>query len=255
MVIVDSLDRIRRVSGCDNAEMSWRELFVRNSELLRGVGAHIVYTVPLALVRSVQANVQAAYGQPAFVLPMVTSERRHHLGTPYEAGQNCLRELLAKRVAPLPLTGEGGVFEEEALRFLLRYCGGHPRHLLSFVVEAALNIDKLPIAWEAAQKSVVPTVRNFSPSIKSSYYPLMVQLTRDPQQQIDNSREEYREMLEQNFVLEYVNGGDYTSGSDFSVFSSSAPWYAVHPIIRELPSFKSALQQNSSLVAAVAQTL
>ena len=255
VVIVDSLDRVRRVSGCENTEMSWRELFVRNAELLRGVEAHLVYTVPLALVRSVQDNLQGAYGQPAFVLPMVTSERRHHLGTPYEAWQNCLRELLTKRVAPLPLTGEGGVFDEAALTFLLRYCGGHPRHLLSFVVEAALNIDKLPITWEAAQRSVVPTVRQFSPSIPSAYYALMAQVARDPQQQIDNSQQEYRNMLEQNWVLEYVNGGDYDK-TGFDAFAASAQWYAVHPIIRELASFKSALQQNSPLTtAAAAQAL
>jgi hypothetical protein len=54
-------------------------------------------------------------------------------------------------------------------------------------------------------------------------------------QQIDNNDADYRRMLEQVSVMEYLNGGDDDA------FAAAEPWYAVNPIVRELSQFKLAL--------------
>jgi len=51
---------------------------------------------------------------------------------------------------------------------------------------------------------------------------------------IPNGDDDYLAMLENLSILEYRNGGDNDS------FSAAEPWYAVHPVVRELKRFKEA---------------
>lgn len=229
VILLDNLEKIQRVAGKEEGLESHRELFLERYTQLTGMQAHFIYTVPLRLVRSESgAQLEQRYGL-LFVLPMVKVIERKR--TPYPKGTNFLRELLEKRLEK-PLNE---VFAPEALNLLLTYSGGHVRNLMAFVQNACTYTDVLPIALPAAQRAIQQTVRTYSTSVPEGHWELLAKLDRSEDQQIPNGDKEYLTMLENLSILEYINGGD-----DNDPFASATPWYAVNPIVRELPKFKAA---------------
>ncbi len=231
VLILDNLERIRKIDGFAEGEASHRELFVERYAQFTGMAAHVIYTMPLRLVRSADGpQLEQRYG-PLFVLPMVKVMER---GTraPYEKGNMFLRELLQKRIENHKLDE---VFTPDALDFLLTYSGGHMRNLMIFIQRACTYTDNAPIALAAAQRAIGQAVRTYSTSIPESHWIKLAQLERSADQQIPNSDEDYLRMLENLSVLEYVNGG-----SENNPFAPAEPWYAVNPIVRELQKFQSA---------------
>ncbi|MCW3055331.1 MAG: hypothetical protein JWN14_4501, partial [Chthonomonadales bacterium] len=59
---------------------------------------------------------------------------------------------------------------------------------------------------------------------------------RSEDQSWDNNDPERRQLLEMLCVLEYMNGDRAQDR-----FNKAMPWYAVHPIVRELNPFKHAV--------------
>ena len=233
VLILDNLERIRKIEGIDEGEASLRELFVERYAQFTGMRAHVIYTMPLRLVRSPDGpQLQQRYG-PLFVLPMVKVIER---GTRahYEKGVMFLRELLEKRV-------EGADLEESftpgALDFLLTYSGGHMRNLMIFIQSACTYAQSVPIPLQAAHRAVGQAVSTYSTSIPNIFWPKLIQLERSPDQQITVGDPDYLLMLETLSILEYVNGGE-----ENDPFAPVEPWYAVNPIVRELQKFKSAIK-------------
>ncbi len=71
VLILDNLEKIRKISGLDEGLASQRELFLERYTQLTGMKAHFIYTVPLRLVRSPDGpQLEQRYG-PLFVLPMI----------------------------------------------------------------------------------------------------------------------------------------------------------------------------------------
>ena len=230
VIIVDNLEKIRRITGLQEGLPSQRELFLERYTQLAGLNAHFIYTVPLRLVRSSDApQLEHRYG-PLFVLPMIKTAER---GTrrPYRPGIESLRELLQKRLGELTLEQ---AFAPEALDFLMTYSGGHVRSLMSFVQNACTYSDSIPIQLPAARKAIQQTVRTYSTAIPEGHWEKLARLDRSPDQSIVNGDADYLVMLENLSVLEYINGG---SEDPFAV---AEPWYAVNPIVRELQKFKAA---------------
>lgn len=232
-MILDNLEKIRRISGLEEGLASQRELFLERYTQLTGMKAHFIYTVPLRLVRSADGpQLEMRYG-PLFVLPMIkVIERGSRL--PYQPGIDSVRALLQKRLGGLKLEQ---VFEPDALEFLTTYSGGHVRNLMSFVQNACTYVDHLPIPLQAAQKAIQQTVRTYAAAIPESHWEKLARLELSPDQKIPNGDNDYLVMLENVSVLEYING----SGDD--PFALAEPWYAVNPIVRELQKFKAAVQQ------------
>jgi hypothetical protein len=77
-------------------------------------------------------------------------------------------------------------------------------------------------------------VRLYSVSIPEDHWSKLVALDRSPNQEIPGGDESFLAMLENLTVLEYINGDGQNDP-----FFSTEPWYAVHPIVRELQKFKS----------------
>jgi hypothetical protein len=128
VLIVDNLEKIRKVANADEGFPSHKELFLEQYTKLTGFKAHVIYTVPLRLVRSTDAPQLPLRYDAIFVLPAVKTRDRS--GQPFAGGIDALISLIERRVRPATLPS---VIETEALRFLIEYSGGHVRHLMLFV--------------------------------------------------------------------------------------------------------------------------
>lgn len=235
VLIVDNLEKIRKVGDATEGFASHRELFLEQHAKLTGFNAHIIYTVPLRLVRSIDAPQLFLRYPRVFIVPSVKVANRD--GTAFTAGRTALRDLVRRRIAPSPLDA---VFDKEALEFMLEYCGGHVRHLMLFVRAAAAYVDKLPITLMAARRALRQMINIFSSSIPDAHWSKLVALAKSTDQKIVNGDLDYLALLENSAILEYVDG----EGDD--VFVSSEPWYAVHPVVRNLQKFRERLDQDEA---------
>jgi hypothetical protein len=233
ILIVDNLEKISSFEDRKEGMESHRHLFLDNYTQLTLLGAHVIYTIPLELARSTDAQLlKQRYGE-LFVLPMVKIFPRGKNSERFEAGWKTMLAMIEKR---LPSGSLDVLFEPEAIEFLIQYSGGHARSLMSFVQEACTYVDDLPVTLGAAKDAIRQAVRIFDSTIPASYWSKLARLERSQDQKIDSADPDFANMLMNVIVLEYVNG---ESGTD--IFESSAPWYAVHPIVRELKQFKEAL--------------
>lgn len=236
VVIVDNLEKIRRIAGLTEGLSSQRELFLERYTQLVSMKAHFIYTAPLRLVRSADSpQLEQRYGS-LFVLPMIKVIERGSR-QPHDAGVESLRAILRKRLGGLKLEE---AFTKEALDFLLTYCGGHTRNLMTFVQNACTYANDIPIPLAAAHKAIQQTVRTYSTAIPEGHWSKLVGLDHSPTQELINGDEDFLVMLENLSALEYIDGGDANP------FEDSAPWYAVNPIVRELPKFKAAALNNNA---------
>jgi hypothetical protein len=231
VLIVDNLEKIRRIPGKEEGLESQRELFIEGARLLSSLQVHRFFTVPLKLARYDGPQLEQLYG-PLFVLPMVKIIERN-TRQPYEPGLSCLRELLRKRLGGLSFEE---VFTPEALNFLLKYSGGHIRNLMVFVQNACTYATSTPIPESAAHSAVQQAIRIYSTAIPETHWMKLALLDCSPDQKIPNGDIDYLSMLENLSVLEYHDSN--MSGDRFSFVE---PWYAVNPIVRELQRFKSAV--------------
>lgn len=237
VLILDNLEKIRKTEGFPEGKASLHELFVDRYQQFTSFKTHIIYTMPLPLIRSnAGPQLQQRYG-PLFVLPMVKVIDRKDRA-PYAKGISYLRELILKRVG-------NGKLEDYitpgALDFLLTYSGGHIRSLMIFLQNACTYTDTLPIPLNAVHSAIGQTVALFSTSIPDTFWPRLASLDRSTNQQIVVGDPDYLVMLENLNVLEYVNGGE-----ENNPFEPIEPWYAVNPIVRELQKFKSAIKTLES---------
>lgn len=233
ILIFDNLEKIRKFENDEEGLSSHRKLFLDRYTQLTGLQIHVIYTVPLRLVRSADGpQLRLLYGDEPFVLPMVKVIER---GTreAYEPGVKSIRAILQKRLGGLSVDE---AFTKEALDFLLTYSGGHTRNLVDFVQNACTYAQTAPIPLSAVQKAVQQTVRTYSTAIPEPHWLKLGQLDLSSNQKIANGDDEYLKMLENLSVLEYIDG----AGDD--VFTSVEPWYAVNPIVRELKKFKEAVE-------------
>lgn len=234
VLIVDNLEKVSRFGGETDSEKSAYNLFVLNAPTLTSLRTHLIYTLPLRAVYAYPGDLQSRYGKPPHSIPMVAVGRRSNPDIPYEKGRDCLKAMLQRRMSGFSLEA---LFELDALNWLLDMSGGHVRSLMIFVQSAiAESDDVLPINLAVAKRATGPTLQLFSRSVPDSYWPLMAALHRSATREIDESKPEFRTMLEQLMVLEYRNGDE---GTD----AESEPWYAVNPIIRRLNGFKAALDK------------
>ncbi len=232
VLIVDNLEKIRKISGVEEGLASQRELFVEGYTRLTAMQAHVIYTVPLRLVRSADGPALVNRYGALSVLPMVKVIERGTRAT-YTPGRECLKMLLKRRLGSVTLDQ---AFTAEALDFLLTYCGGNNRFLMTFVQNACAYAESTPIALEATHRAVQQTVRTYSSAVPEHHWEKLARLDLSTDQLIPGGDLDYLVMLENLSVLEYINGGG-TGG----LFASMEPWCSVNPIVRELQRFKTAV--------------
>ncbi len=231
VIIVDNLDRIQQVAGKAEGVESERALFVDGAKLLNEFRANVIYTIPLGMVRAIEPQLEALYGRRPFILPNVKTEGREG-HEPFDKGRAKLTEMLLKRAKKTPIDD---VITPEGLKFLLDYCGGHVRQFMIFVRQATLETNVTPIDLKSAEKAVQKSVTMYSTTIKTEQWEMLAELDLSESKSWDNNDPARRELLENLCVLEYMNGGE-----NETIFEAAEPWYAVHPIVRELRLFKTA---------------
>lgn len=236
VLIIDNLEKIQKFEGMTTSLASYQALFVDRATQLTGLKAHVIYTTPLELVRSLSAPQLRNRYSGLYVLPMVKIQKRDR--TPYSAGVVCLQTLLARRLE-IEVGALAQIFAPGALDLLITHSGGHVRQLMSFVQESCTYTTDLPISLAAARRAIRQMVAIYSTSIPEAFWSKLAELDLDPQQQIRNGDADYLSMLHNLMLLEYVNGGD----DETDLAAESGPWYAVHPIVRLLPKFLSALER------------
>jgi hypothetical protein len=231
--IFDDLEKVRQFGGREEGVESQRELFLERFAQLRGLQAHFVWTVPLRLVRSKDGpQLASRYDGDPFVMPMVKIRNRD--GSEYAPGVEALRDLLSARLSNAHLTAEDA-FTPDAVDFLIRYSGGNVRTLCSWIQQACVQTDALPITRTEARRAVSPTVQTYSASIPESHWLKLAGVDIDPEHAIPGGDGDYLAMLENLSLLEYLNGDGVEE------FQADEPWYGVNPIVRELTKYKSAI--------------
>lgn len=241
VVIVDSLERLRGVSGADQDAMFQHVIttFAGDFDRLRIPGASVVYSVPpyLALMADIRNFVTChalasvrVYGKPV-VHGKHTAARRQ----PRTEGLDKMRSLIERRYA---LWGQ--VLDDSALNALAQASGGDLRHfmqrLVSGVVGKALfALDRLPLgADDAIVQQVIDENRGETERLTvKSEWPLLADIA-DTHNAIATDRGDSLRTLARLFdtrvILNYRNG---------------AEWFDIHPLLWPLiDTYRSSLHAN-----------
>jgi hypothetical protein len=230
VLVVDNLEKVRKAMGKEDLRESYQALFLDKAPEFNGVLAHAIYTFPLELLRSSMAiSWTTTYACEPVVVPMVKVLERDGKSF-YEKGFGLLVDLIQKRLKDIPEIGTvdiHDVFTQEALEGIVKYSGGDVRSLLHFIQEAAVNTMELPIEMEAVYQAVSGKVTTFSTTLV--HWEKLRALEESSRQSIPNDDMDYQVFLRQGAVFEYMNGSE-----NQSPFEKASPWYAVHPLVREL---------------------
>ena len=233
VLILDNLEKIQRIAGKDQGENSYRALFIQGAPQFTRLDCHTIFTVHLSLARAAGNELMQLYGNEPSVLSNVkVEERSSH--APWEPGRKALSELLSERCSPFEIKQ---CFKQDALDFLLRYSAGHVRQFLRFVRESTLHTEEAPISLKAAQAAVYKSVPSYSVGVSPEKWKMLAELEISDNQGWDTENGEKLNLMENLFVLEYINGDSAQSG-----FQKAKPWYSVHPIARELDDFTDAVK-------------
>jgi hypothetical protein len=221
VLVVDNLEKVRRFGGAEELA-GQRLLFIENSRDFCELKANLVLTVPLALLRRDVGALQAAYGQTSHVLPMVKVVDRQ--GNPFDTGYQVMRKIAEKRCSG-PLRDS---IDDEAIDLLIKYTGGDVRQFIGFLRRAALiaNGDKITVS--DAQTPIKEWVTALGPSVAPLHQARLREI--DQSHKVDPLNEIDVHLLEQVYVLEYVNGASNPS----SFIAGQDTWYVAHPILKDL---------------------
>ncbi|BBC26336.1 type II secretory pathway, ATPase PulE/Tfp pilus assembly pathway, ATPase PilB [Pseudanabaena sp. ABRG5-3] len=238
VVIVDNLDRIvpiRRADGRTNHE----EIFIDRAEQLRGLGCHVIYTMPIAIsIAYSRANDLAnLYELEPSILTVIATNTPD--GQPYTEGRQRLQDLIVKRVHRHAPDAKlfPDVFESESV--LLRLCemsGGHVRDLLRLVRTAFDAIDELPLTKEAVDRAITGTRDTYRRSVEEEKeWQVLAKVSRD--KSLSGEATIYRKLLFSRCILQYAFLGANEHGEvDLQI------WYDVHPLVRGVKQFDDAVK-------------
>ena len=231
LIVQDNLDRLPVDIG--------RRLFFDNGDMLKSLRAHVIYTVPIAMVLA-PWNIDRVFAH-SFTMQMVKTHQRD--GQEFKAGLDALIALVEKRVVI------DAVFSSrDVVRYLARMSGGSVRDLMRLVdyAQLAARVDEKSkmdeaSAREAAKKLRLDFERLLIPG--QVYYPLLAQVhrtkgdgfTQEPQtkpEDVKAAREFFSQLFFNGSVLEY--NGEKT-------------WYDVHPAICDIEEFRHASKRIADL--------
>lgn len=241
VIILDNLEKIERFGNAEMGLESARKLFLQYSTQLTAIESHIIYTVPIDLMRSNDASVIGKLYDKSFVLPMVKVFQRDG-ETPFQIGIGAMTEILKLRLGGIE---REEAFTDEALDLLIKYSGGHIRTFLLFAREACTDADGLPINDENVNYAINSEYQNISPSFFPPHtWETLAKLDLSSNQEIPVEPKQCVEVLEKLLLFEYINGDDKSAeNSQKNNRNLQTPWYAVNPIYRELDQFKAAKER------------
>lgn len=227
VVIVDSLERLRGISGADQDAMFQHVIttFAGDFDRLRVPGASVVYSVPpyLALMADVRnfiacfalASVRV-YGKPV-ANGSPTANRRQ----PRLVGLEKMRSLIARRY-----TAWETVLDASALDALAKASGGDLRHFMQRLVsglvrQAQFALDRLPLSEEDPLiHQIIDENRGETERLTvQSEWPLLANIARTHNAIAVDRGESLRtlaRLFDTRVILNYRNGSE---------------WFDIHPLL------------------------
>lgn len=217
-VIVDNLDRVT-YKDLGNGRTSHDALFIDHGDQLCSLRCHSIYTVPISMMYGPSARNLNSIFPSNRVLPMIKSHKpRAQGGGDEPAGVQRLRDIIGQRIDIDVLC------EPDAVEYMCRACGGHPRDLMTLVrnsIEYADETRPRPLTLAAAKRAEARLITAFSRMIPEAHFEKLVAVYRTNTIKRDA---DHQAMLFNQSVLEYANGTE--------------PWHDVHPAVRQLKSFQ-----------------
>ncbi|MEP0920707.1 ATP-binding protein [Leptolyngbya sp. FACHB-711] len=236
VVIADNLDRIVPIPDA-TGRTNHDHIFLERSGQLKALKCHLIYTVPISMFYSSRANdLKDTYGN-AQVLPMIMVRTKE--GSIHPSGFEKIKEVIVRRIraATAGTTYEQASIDQEILESaevieqLCLMSGGHIRELVRLCKEASNNVDELPITAKAARRAITVVRDTYRRTVQSNQWALLANVAVNYRCPHD---EAYRELLYSRCILEYR----YFDDDD-----EMQCWYDVHPLIKGIDEFKSALQK------------
>jgi len=220
VVIVDNLDRIdSRAKAHGRPQQEY--LFIDQSDCLKNLHCHLVYTMPLALKFSNEYGMLTQrFPEDPKVLPMVPIQFQD--GRTCEEGLELLRQMVLARAFPKMsqeerLANLPQVFDSPAsLDHLCRMSGGHVRDLLR-ILNAWIKKGKALPLGRSQLDEVIRSYRNeMTMYIADNEWGLLRQVRQSKKVAGDDN---YQTLIRSRLVFEYRDRGE--------------SWFDVNPILLE----------------------
>ncbi|WP_424102674.1 ATP-binding protein [Moorena producens] len=220
VVIVDNLDRVDSIQK-PFGRLQPEYLFADRGAQLRGLGCHVVYTIPLSLRFSNDFGmVTERFMTDPKVLPMVSVQLRD--GSKHEEGMALLRQMVLARAFPdlepnQRLTKITAIFDSpETLDRLCGASGGHVRNLLRFLNDWIMEEGKLPLSRNGLERMIKAQRHKLVLAITDDEWDLLRKVAKDKKVTGDDG---YQILIRSRFVYEY--------------YDQDEPWFDVNPILAE----------------------
>ena len=251
VLIVDSLDRIPLILR-ENEPSNHDQIFIHRSEQLKMLGCHVIYTVPISMVYSGRGNdLRAIYDAEISVLPMVIV--RNQKGEVNKEGLDVMHKLVRQRVfhengvdPTMQLVGD--IFDtQETLDQLCLMSGGHLRNLMQMAQEAIKRTATLPISKKAVRIAITKARSTCRNTVYDYQWPLLAKVGQTKTILNDDP---HRELLFNRCILEYrdIENEDIENEDKNP---NNPGWHDVHPLLRGVKEFRSALEKLKSETSEV----
>jgi hypothetical protein len=227
VLIVDDLEKVEAFDAKGGHSDAQRQLFLDRAAMLTALKADVVYSLSLELARGEGSRLTTNYGSTPCILPMVKIFHRCKPDSTNLTGYEHLRNVIAKRLDPNQKLSD--IFSTPALDYLIHYTGGHTRQFVHAVRQAISYADSVPIQKSAAERTIGEIRATYATTIAEAHWRALATLETNSLCTIANHDPDHLKLLEQIAILEYING----QGAD-----KQEPWYAIHPVIRDIPRFK-----------------
>ncbi|MGB3612846.1 MAG: hypothetical protein WBA10_03565, partial [Elainellaceae cyanobacterium] len=225
VVIVDNLDRIdNRPKAHGRPQQEY--LFIDQSDCLKGLRCHTVYTLPLALKFSNEYGLLTQrFPEDPKVLPMVPIQFQD--GTPCDEGMALLRQMVLTRAFPsLDSSQHPAVLlkifdHSETLDHLCHMSGGHVRDLLRILNAWIKKGRAFPLTRDRLDE-VVRAYRNEIAMYVSDDEWMLLRQVR--QRKKVSGDDDYQKLIRSRLVFEYRDRGQ--------------SWFDVNPILLDAPELQ-----------------
>ena len=218
VLTIDGLDKMSNAAA-PNVEPPAERLFIGRAMELTALQCHVVYTIPLDLAYStLSLPLSERYHRDPWVIPMVTVAPRPPATTVDKraaAGRQALRGLVHRRLDRAGVA-EGDVFADGALDMLIKFTGGNPSGLMTWIQEAAAS-SPLPIGKDVIDAAVTAYRTRHHRRLTAEHTPLLLEaLSRGQVTRTTDNECAWRELV--------------TSGS-LLIYLDDREWYGVNPVI------------------------
>ena len=219
VLLVDNLDKMtvrpKEAGNCDTAEY----LFINRAAQMTALQCHVVYTMPISLAYSHQAqNIKNQYGGQLPFVPATKVSGPPPEYKPYKPGIAGFRKIVEKRLAEAG-TSIGDAFEDESvLEDLIRASGGQPTELMMMMREAI--VDGLPIRGKTLEGIKRDSRREYSRTLLKEHYAVIEEVAKGGRfEPSEETEDEFRQLLNNRAILQYSNDSE---------------WYGLNPAVADL---------------------